>query len=159
MGIQCMMCKFVSFTVSTVPAYSSSFHPGEQWPNPAISSNYQTHILIFSGDLLVLWVSASGFTVSLPSPPSGRPFCIWAVGLRAGLNIPKVIFRKGRGPTVTVLLFLFSWDPADIWWRRKCVTLDWAQRANRGTPESRLDSECKVFCGDFAPVLQAGSSQ
>lgn len=129
MGVQCMMCKFVS---STFAAYSSCFHPGdeEQWPIPETLK----HIFCFSRvicrrSMLLL----QSLLPRCPLPPC-RPFCIWAAGLGDGLNLTKVIFRREEGPPQGLLLFpLSSWDAADIWWRRNCHVGLGAQRENRGT--------------------------
>lgn len=143
MGIQCMMCKLVSFTISTVPAYSSSFHPGEQWPNPAISSNSQTHILIFSGDLLVLCVSASGFTVSLPSPSwqallhlSCRPQS-WAEHIQSNLQKGK---RAHRHTSPLPLLLRLSWHLVKEKMRHVGLSAESKQRNTRESSRLRVQS-------------------
>lgn len=160
MGIQCMMCKLVSFTVSTVPAYSGSFHPAaeEQWPIPATPK----HIFWFSRVICWCCVSASVFTASLPSPSrqtllhlSCRPQRR-AELTQSNLQKGKRAHRCASPPRPPPLLLRPSWHLVK---EKLCHVGLGAERENRGTPESRLNSECKAFCGDFAPVLQAGSSQ
>lgn len=90
MGVQCMTCTFVSFTVST----SKLFYSG-RWRIVTNSRNSQAHILLFWGDLSALCVASLVFAASLPSfsLQTLLHLSCW-LWRRAGLNQSKLQNHK-----------------------------------------------------------------
>lgn len=131
------------------------------WRTMTDSRNSQAHILLFSGDLLVICVSASVFAASLPSP-SLQTLLHLSSWPRRRAELNQTNLQKGKrahrhaSSHLSPLLLRRGWHLVK---EKLCHVGQGAGRENETTPESRLDSECKAFCGDFAPVLQAGSSQ
>lgn len=155
-GVQWMMSKFGSFHVSESAACSSCFFYANNEEQCPITETVK-HIFCCSRVICRRSVFLLQSSQPLCPQPPYRPSRVWAASLGDGLNLTKLIFKKGRGTTTLLLLFLLSsWDAADIWWTSNCVTFDGEQRENSGTQESRLHSEWKAFCRDFAAVLQAG---
>lgn len=73
------------------------------------------------------------------------------------LNLTKLIFRRRRRTTAFPPFFLrvSSWDSADILRWKKYVIFGVVVGGGRGTPESCLNSECKIFRRESASHVGA----
>lgn len=151
----------------TFTAFSSCFHLGnkEQWP----ISKPLKHILgslgqLCLGYLLILCLSAlpalpsflflSFFLALLLRPLTPcRPW-VWAACLWDRLNLTKLIFRRRRGTTASLLFFSSSWDIADIL-RWESVSYWEGERGWGGELNTRELTQLRVqmFRRDLAPTL------
>lgn len=124
-GVQWMMSKFGSFSVSKFAAYSSCFFLCRQWRTMPYYRNSQAHILLFSGNSPPLCVSTSVLSASLPSASlQTLPSLSCQPRRRAELN--QTNLQKGKrhhhsSPPLPPLLLRRGWHLVNeklchIWW-------------------------------------------
>lgn len=123
-GVQGMISKFGSFSVSESAAYSSCFLC-RQWRTMPYYRNSQAHILLFSGDL-PLCLSTSVLSASLPSA-SLQTIPSLSCQPRRQAELNQTNLQKGKrhhqhsSPPLPPLLLRHSWHLVNeklchIWW-------------------------------------------
>lgn len=122
--------------------------------------NSQAHILLFSGDLPALCDSTSVLSASLPSPSLQTLQSLNCQPQRSA-ELNQTNLHKGKrhhhhaSSPLPSLLLRHSWHLVN----KKLCHIRWGAERKQWNKESRLNTECKAFCRDFAAVLQAGCSQ